>query len=80
MTYQLKYKQQNRGNLAMYDSSKESGNKFHDMDRIHLHEVLSKILPIFPYYQFIWCTVQINPHYVQHNNKNLNAYNPQVLY
>lgn len=40
LAYRLKYKQQqNWGNLAMYDLSKESGNKFHDMDSIHLHEV-----------------------------------------
>ena len=46
LTYQLKYKQQqNWGNLAMYDSSKESGNKFQDMDTIHLHEVWVKFYP-----------------------------------
>lgn len=40
LTYQLNYKQQqNCGNFAMYDSSKESGDKFRDMASIHLHEV-----------------------------------------
>jgi len=46
LTYQLKYKQQqNWGNLAMYDLSKESGNKFRNKDSIHLHEVYVKFYP-----------------------------------
>lgn len=39
LTYHLNYiQQQNCGNFAMYDPSKDSGNKFLDMASIYSHK------------------------------------------